>query len=85
MDAASLARYDRIRPIRWTGEALELLDQRKLPFAVEYMLCAESDEVDSAIRDLDVRGADSLSVGSVGSGDISHRDVRGTLDLPRKR
>ena len=23
-------RYDRIRPIRWTGEALELLDQRKL-------------------------------------------------------
>ena len=34
MDADSLARYDRIRPIRWTGDAVELLDQRKLPFAM---------------------------------------------------
>ena len=35
--------------------------------------------------DLDVRGAGSLSVGSVGSGDVRHRDVRGAIDLPRKR
>ena len=62
MDAASLARYDRIRPIRWTGEALELLDQRKLPFAVEYMRCADSDEVASAIRDLVVRGAPAIGI-----------------------
>ena len=27
-------RYDHVRPIRWTGEALELLDQRNLPFFV---------------------------------------------------
>jgi methylthioribose-1-phosphate isomerase len=33
------ARYDRIRPIRWTGEALELLDQRKLPFETDYLRC----------------------------------------------
>ena len=49
MDAASLARHDRIRPIRWTGDALELLDQRKLPFAVEYARCTNSDEVATAI------------------------------------
>ena len=30
--AIDFDRYDRIRPIRWTGEALELLDQRALPF-----------------------------------------------------
>jgi methylthioribose-1-phosphate isomerase len=29
------ARYDHIRPILWTGDALQLLDQRKLPFVVE--------------------------------------------------
>jgi methylthioribose-1-phosphate isomerase len=34
------ARYDRIRPIRWTGTALELLDQRKLPFETDYVVCA---------------------------------------------
>ena len=49
------ARYDRIRPIRWTGEALELLDQRRLPFAVEYVVCSTSDEVAAAIHSLDSR------------------------------
>ena len=49
-DAAfDYARYDRIRPIRWTGDALELLDQRRLPFVVEYVTCADSDAVAAAI------------------------------------
>ncbi|WP_242107761.1 S-methyl-5-thioribose-1-phosphate isomerase [Luteimonas aquatica] len=55
-------RYDRIRPIRWTGDALELLDQRKLPFAVEYLRCADSDAVAAAIRDLAVRGAPAIGI-----------------------
>ena len=55
-------RYDRIRPIRWTGEALELLDQRKLPFAVEYLACRTSDEVAGAIRALAVRGAPAIGI-----------------------
>jgi methylthioribose-1-phosphate isomerase len=62
MDAASLARHDRLRPIRWTGDALELLDQRKLPFAVEYARCTNSDEVATAIRDLTVRGAPAIGI-----------------------
>lgn len=49
-DSIDYARYDRIRPIRWTGEALELLDQRKLPFQVEYATCRDSDEVAAAIH-----------------------------------
>ncbi len=61
-DDIDYARYDRIRPIRWTGEALELLDQRKLPFAVEYLTCASSDEVAEAIRTLAVRGAPAIGI-----------------------
>ena len=56
------ARYDRIRPIRWTGEALELLDQRKLPFATDYLRCGTGDEVAEAIRALAVRGAPAIGI-----------------------
>ncbi len=56
------ARYDRIRPIRWTGDALELLDQRKLPFAVEYVRCDTSDAVADAIHALIVRGAPAIGI-----------------------
>ncbi len=55
-------RYDRVRPIRWTGEALELLDQRKLPFVVEYVSCADSDAVAAAIHALTVRGAPAIGI-----------------------
>ncbi|NZA25929.1 S-methyl-5-thioribose-1-phosphate isomerase [Luteimonas sp. SJ-92] len=56
------ARYDRIRPIRWTGQALELLDQRRLPFAQDYLVCEDSDAVAGAIRDLVVRGAPAIGI-----------------------
>jgi len=47
------ARYDHIRPILWTGDALQLLDQRKLPFVVEHVVCHDSDDVatDDPARD----------------------------------
>lgn len=56
------ARYDRIRPLRWTGDALELLDQRKLPFAVDYVRCTGSDDVADAIHVLAVRGAPAIGI-----------------------
>ena len=56
------ARYDHVRPIRWTGEALELLDQRVLPFTVEYLSCTSSDEVAAAIHALAVRGAPAIGI-----------------------
>jgi len=55
-------RYDRIRPIRWQGDHLSLLDQRKLPFVVEYLDCADSHAVSQAIRDLVVRGAPAIGI-----------------------
>lgn len=62
MTEIDYARYDRIRPIRWTGAALDLLDQRKLPFAVEHAACHDSDAVAQAIRDLTVRGAPAIGI-----------------------
>ncbi|MGH8026232.1 MAG: S-methyl-5-thioribose-1-phosphate isomerase [Pseudoxanthomonas sp.] len=56
------ARYDRIRPILWTGETLDLLDQRKLPFQVEHLSSRSSDEVAAAIHSLAVRGAPAIGI-----------------------
>lgn len=61
-DSFDYARYDRIRPIRWTGDTLELLDQRKLPFAVEYVECRTSAAVAVAIHALIVRGAPAIGI-----------------------
>ena len=74
-DAIDYARYDRIRPIRWTGDALELLDQRKLPFAVEYITCASSDEVAAAIHALAVRGAPAIGISAAWGTVLAARDV----------
>ena len=61
-DSIDYARYDRIRPIRWTGNALELLDQRKLPFQVEYVACRTAAAVAVAIHSLTVRGAPAIGI-----------------------
>ena len=68
-------RYDRIRPIRWTGDALELLDQRKLPFVVEYVRCGDSDEVAEAIHALTVRGAPAIGIAAAWGVVLAARDV----------
>ena len=61
-DAFDFDRYDHIRPILWTGDALQLLDQRRLPFAVEHLACHDGDQVAQAIRDLAVRGAPAIGI-----------------------
>jgi methylthioribose-1-phosphate isomerase len=55
-------RYDHVRPIRWHGDHLALLDQRKLPFEVTYLECRDSASVAQAIRDLVVRGAPAIGI-----------------------
>src|SRR3970282_170857 len=68
-------RYDRVRPIRWTGDALELLDQRKLPFAVEYVRCDTSDDVAAAIHALTVRGAPAIGIAAAWGVLLAAREV----------
>nr|WP_298154303.1 S-methyl-5-thioribose-1-phosphate isomerase [uncultured Pseudoxanthomonas sp.] len=74
-DTIDYARYDRIRPIRWTGNALELLDQRKLPFVVEYLSCTTSDQVAAAIHDLAVRGAPAIGIAAAWGVVLASREV----------
>lgn len=49
-----------VETMRWGGDALELLDQRRLPMHVEYVTCRSADEVAQAIRDMVVRGAPAI-------------------------
>jgi len=69
------ASYDRVRPIHWTGDALELLDQRKLPFATDYVHCRDSDEVAAAIHDLAVRGAPAIGIAAAWGVVLAAREV----------
>ena len=48
--------------LRWTGHQLELLDQRRLPHAVEYLRITEWREVVDAIATMAVRGAPAIGV-----------------------
>ncbi|HYD56302.1 MAG TPA: S-methyl-5-thioribose-1-phosphate isomerase [Burkholderiales bacterium] len=49
-----------VEPIRWKGDALELLDQRALPDRTIYVSCRTAEEVAAAIRDMVVRGAPAI-------------------------
>ena len=68
-------RYDRIRPIRWTGNSLELLDQRNLPFAVAYDTSTSSDDVAAAIHALTVRGAPAIGIAAAWGVVLAARDI----------
>ena len=51
-----------VEPIRWRGDALDLLDQRLLPREVRYVSLHDAHEVADAIRDMMVRGAPAIGV-----------------------
>jgi methylthioribose-1-phosphate isomerase len=75
-DDFDYARYDRIRPLRWTGSSLEVLDQRKLPFATEYLACHSSDEVAEAIHSLAVRGAPAIGIAAAWGVVLAERAIQ---------
>ncbi|MEE8118973.1 MAG: S-methyl-5-thioribose-1-phosphate isomerase [Gammaproteobacteria bacterium] len=52
----------KIEPIRWQGDRLELLDQRKLPAHETYFTCICAEEVADAIRNMAVRGAPAIGI-----------------------
>jgi methylthioribose-1-phosphate isomerase len=51
-----------MRHIAWRGDALDLLDQRRLPRETVYVTCRSAHEVAVAIRDMVVRGAPAIGV-----------------------
>jgi methylthioribose-1-phosphate isomerase len=46
--------------LRWTGEMLELIDQRALPERIEYVACRTAADTAQAIREMVVRGAPAI-------------------------
>ncbi|MCZ7564283.1 MAG: S-methyl-5-thioribose-1-phosphate isomerase [Burkholderiales bacterium] len=54
------ARAGGVQTLDWTGERLELIDQRALPQRVEYVACTSAAETAQAIRDMVVRGAPAI-------------------------
>lgn len=57
--------YDRIRPIEWTGQAIRLIDQRKLPGELSYVDVRTVDEAIAAIKTMVVRGAPAIGITAV--------------------
>src|SRR5687767_6571478 len=51
-----------IRPLRWKGDVLELLDQRLLPAKEVWLTLSSWEEVAEAIRDMAVRGAPAIGI-----------------------
>ncbi len=49
-----------MRTVSWEGDAVRIIDQRKLPLTLEYSLCRDYGEVAEAIRDMAVRGAPAI-------------------------
>jgi len=49
-----------VETLRWTGERLELIDQRALPQRIEYVACASAAETAAAIHEMVVRGAPAI-------------------------
>ncbi len=55
-------RAEPFSPLRWSGEALELLEQTRLPAEEIWLSCREPEQIADAIRRLAVRGAPAIGV-----------------------
>jgi methylthioribose-1-phosphate isomerase len=56
------AKGERVAPLRWTGDSLQLLDQRLLPTEEKWIDCRDESAVASAIKDMVVRGAPAIGL-----------------------
>ncbi len=52
----------KLRPIRWSGRTLYLLEQRLLPFREKWVKCDSVEKVAKAIEDMTVRGAPAIGI-----------------------
>jgi methylthioribose-1-phosphate isomerase len=70
-------------PIAWSGDCLRILDQRRLPAAVEYIDARTAADVATAIRLLAVRGAPLIGIAAAYALALTARnggDVRAAAD-----
>jgi methylthioribose-1-phosphate isomerase len=48
--------------IKWEGDSVYLIDQRKLPQTKEWLVCRSIDDVITAIKDMSIRGAPAIGI-----------------------
>lgn len=65
-----------IPTLRWTGNSLRLIDQRKLPASEEYIDCTDVHTLADAIRTLAVRGAPAIGLAAAFGAVIAASEVR---------
>ena len=57
-----MSQHDTIRAVEWKDNHLELLDQRKLPHAEQYLQLYSAEDTAEAIRNMVVRGAPAIGI-----------------------
>ncbi len=58
----SFSDNDTVRALQWRDNCLSVLDQRKLPGAIEYETCDSAEAVAAAITSMRVRGAPAIGI-----------------------
>ncbi|MGH8272703.1 MAG: S-methyl-5-thioribose-1-phosphate isomerase [Gammaproteobacteria bacterium] len=71
--------------IRWDRSRLELLDQRRLPAEMHYLVCANADEVAAAIRGMVVRGAPAIAIAAAYGMALAARGEENRLGESRRK
>ncbi len=71
--------HDSVRAIRWQGDRLDLLDQRRLPFDEAWVECRSATQVADAIRDLVVRGAPAIGIAAAWAVVLAAQDDSASL------
>src|SRR5688572_29312547 len=66
-----------LRPIQWTGKAVRLLDQTKLPQQTKFVDIADEKQMHDAIRRLVVRGAPAIGTAAAFGVYLGIRDFEG--------
>jgi methylthioribose-1-phosphate isomerase len=74
-----------LQTLHWTGSALRLLDQTKLPTQTVYVELTDENQVWDAIRRLVVRGAPAIGVAAAFGVYLGVRDVSDDLPAFRRR
>ncbi|MCP1674791.1 methylthioribose-1-phosphate isomerase [Natronocella acetinitrilica] len=69
--------HDSIRPFRWAGDSLILLDQRRLPEEVSEICCTSAAKVAEAIAQMVVRGAPAIGIAGAYGAALAWREAGG--------
>ncbi|MBF0485308.1 MAG: S-methyl-5-thioribose-1-phosphate isomerase [Candidatus Omnitrophica bacterium] len=67
-----------VQTIRWTGNAVRIIDQTRLPNKLVYINCRDVDTLWHAIKELKVRGAPALGVAAAYGVLLGLKDFKGS-------